>query len=68
MLEIAPDVVRFLRRWDFTARRLIGSVKWMEDNNANAEETAIFFLKTWPSNWTKWVPQDVDERVHAALR
>ncbi len=67
MLEIAPDVVRFLRRWDFTARRLIGSEKWMEDNNATVEETAIFFLKTWPSNWTKWVPNDVAQRVQAAL-
>ncbi|MFB3097342.1 MAG: glycine betaine ABC transporter substrate-binding protein [Dehalococcoidia bacterium] len=68
MLEIAPDVVRFLRKWDFTARRLIGSEKWMEDNNATVEETAIFFLKTWPSNWTKWVPNDVAQRVQAALR
>jgi glycine betaine/proline transport system substrate-binding protein len=68
MLEIAPDVVRFLRRWDFTSRRLIGSEKWMEDNNANVEETAIFFLKTYPSNWTKWVPHDVAQRVQAALR
>jgi len=68
MVEIAPDVVEFLRSWDFTARRLIGSEKWMEDNNANVEETAIFFLKTWPSNWTKWVPDDVAQRVQAALR
>jgi len=67
MLEIAPDVVEFLRKWDFTARRLIGSGKWMEDNNANVEETAIFFLKTWPSNWTKWVPDDVAQRVQAVL-
>jgi glycine betaine/proline transport system substrate-binding protein len=67
MLEIAPDVVRFLRKWDFTARRLIGSEKWMEDNNATVDETAIFFLKTWPSNWTKWVPDDVAQRVQAAL-
>ncbi len=68
MLEIAPDVVRFLRRWDFTSRRLIGSERWMKDNKANVEETAIFFLKTYPSNWTRWVPDDVAQRVKAALR
>jgi glycine betaine/proline transport system substrate-binding protein len=67
MLTIAPDLVQFLGKWDFTARRLISSEKWMGDNNATVEETAIFFLKTWPSNWTKWVPNDVAQRVQAAL-
>ncbi len=67
MLEIAPDVVEFLRRWNFTARRLILSEKWMEDNTASAEETAIFFLKTWPADWSRWVPDDVAQRIQAAL-
>ena len=53
MLTIAPDVVEFLRRWDFTARRLILSERWMDDHDAAVEETAIFFLKTWPADWTR---------------
>ena len=67
MLTIAPDLVQFLGKWDFTARRLSRSMKWMGDNNATVEETAIFFLKTWPSNWNRWVPDDVAQRVQSAL-
>lgn len=67
MLGIAPDVVEFLRRWDFTAKRLILSEKWMERNNATVEDTAVYFLKTWPSDWTRWVPEDVAKLVKAAL-
>lgn len=67
MVTIAPDVVEFLLKWDFTARRLILSQKWMGDNNANEEQTAVFFLKTWPADWVRWVPEDVAQRVQSAL-
>ena len=67
MLTFAPDLVEFLRKWDFTARRLSLSMKWMGDHDATEEETAVFFLKTWPSDWTRWVPEDVAQRVQVAL-
>ena len=67
MLNIAPDVVEFLRNWDFTARRQTVTEKWMHDNNATTDETAVFFLKTWPAVWTEWVPEDVAQRVQAAI-
>ncbi len=67
MLNIAPDVVEFLRNWDFTARRQALSEKWMTKNNATEDETAVFFLKTWPSFWTEWVPEDVAQRVQAVI-
>ena len=67
MLGIAPEVVEFLRSWDFSARRQIQAEKWMNNNNATAEETAVFFLRSWSSLWSKWVPEDVAQRVRAAM-
>jgi len=67
MLSVAPEVVEFLRRWDFTARRQTGTEKWMNDNNATTEEAAIYFLNAWSSTWTKWVPEEVAQRVLQAI-
>ncbi len=67
MLSVAPEVVEFLRRWDFTARRQTGTEKWMNDNNATTEEAAIHFLNAWSSTWTRWVPESVAQRVQAAI-
>ena len=66
MLSLAPDVVEFLRRWDFTARRQSVTEKWMNDNDATVDEAAVYFLETWPSVWTRWVPEEVAQRVQEA--
>ena len=63
MLSIAPEVVEFLSKWDFTARRQTGTEKWMSNNDATTEEAAIHFLNTWPNVWTAWVPEEVAQRV-----
>ena len=63
MLSVAPEVVEFLRKWDFTAKRQTGTEKWMNENNATVEEAAIHFLNTWPGVWTAWVPEEVAQRV-----
>ena len=38
-----------------------------DENNADAEATALNFLKTEKDTWTKWVPADVAEKVEASL-
>ena len=42
-------------------------MKWLSDHDATEEDAAIFFLKTWRSDWTRWVPEDVAQRVQGAL-
>ena len=39
----------------------------MEESGDESMETAIWFLKQYPEVWTEWVPDDVAERVQAAL-
>lgn len=40
---------------------------WMADNQATGEDGAKEFLKSYPDVWTKWVPEDVAEKVKGAL-
>ena len=67
LLEDAPDVVEFLRAWDFSADVQVQSEIWMSDNNASPDEAAIWYLKTYPDTWSAFVSSDVAEAVLEAL-
>jgi len=79
---IVPDAVKAAAGWlpkasptiaDYLSKVSLGTVDighmlmWGEDNKADAEATAINFLKSAPEIWTQWVPADVAEKVTAAL-
>ena len=67
LLEAAPDIVDFLRAWDFSAVVQVESEIWLADNNATPDEAAIWYLSNNPDVWGAYVPADVAERVLAAL-
>ena len=63
----APDVMEFFDRWDYTVASQNELVLWLDENNAATEDGAIHFLRTRRDVWSAWVPDDVAERVDAAL-
>ena len=67
LLADAPDVVEFLRAWDFAAAVQVESEIWLADNNATPDDAAIWYLSNNVDVWTAYVPADVAERVEAAL-
>jgi glycine betaine/proline transport system substrate-binding protein len=40
---------------------------WGEDNQAEGNEMAGYFIKTYEALWTSWLPEDVATKVKAAL-
>lgn len=66
MITRAPEVVEFLRKWDFKADSQVAAEGWMAENDATLDEAAIWFLKN-DDIWTNWVPEDVKGRVQEAL-
>jgi glycine betaine/proline transport system substrate-binding protein len=66
LISRAPEVVEFLRRWDFGADSQIAAEDWMSETDATVDEAAIWYLKN-NQQWTKWVPDDVAARVQKAL-
>ena len=66
LLTRAPQVVEFLRKWDFTAESQIAVESWMADNEAPLDEAAAWFLEN-DDVWTQWVPPNVAKKVDDAL-
>ncbi len=62
----APEVMEFLRQWDFAAASQVAAEGWMADNEASVDEAAIWFLKN-DDVWTGWMSSDVVTRVQEAL-
>ena len=66
MITRAPEVVEFLRKWEFKADSQVAAEGWMAENKAAVDEAAIWFLKN-DDVWTGWVPEDVKSKVQEAL-
>ena len=64
----APEVVEFLRKWDYTAAVDVAAAGYMADSGADFADTALWFLENQATAWTQWVPADVAEKVKAALK
>ena len=67
LLTDAPDIVEFLRAWDFAADVQVLSEIWMSDNNASPDEAAIWYLKNYPEVWSAYVTADAAAAVQTAL-
>ena len=63
----APDVIEFLRKWDFTAAVDVAANAYKAETDASFDEVAIWFLKNHEASWSQWVPADVAQKVKDAL-
>ena len=63
----APNIVALFRNWR-SSNEIVGeALAYMREHNATADDAALRFLRTRPEVWTRWVPQDVAERIRATL-
>ena len=67
LIERAPEVVDFLRRWYLPTDALVGISKWMDGNHKTSQEGAIYFLQTFSLVWKEFVPEAVADKVNGAL-
>ena len=63
----APTTIAFLDAYETTNAMVSVWLAYMQENDASPEEAAIAFLQANPDLWVNWVPEDVAERVAAAL-
>lgn len=64
----APDVVEMLKKYETTLDINNKFLAYMQDSKAKTEDAAQWFLKTYESLWTQWVPADVAAKVKAAMK
>ncbi len=62
-----PEIMSYLSQRGFTNSDMNKLLAWMEDEQADAEETMYYFLETHPEMWKAWLPADVAKKVEAAL-
>ncbi|HWK13277.1 MAG TPA: glycine betaine ABC transporter substrate-binding protein [Rhizobiaceae bacterium] len=65
--EEAPAVAEYLAKAGLSNAQISKLLVYGDENNADATETAMNFLRTEQELWTSWVPQDVAEKVLASL-
>ena len=65
--EDAPTVADYFGKVAMDVDQINAILAWGDENKADAEATAINFLKSEEDTWTEWVPDDVAEKVKAAM-
>ena len=67
--DLAPDVVEFLRHWDFNIDvHLRNVVRWMDANpGASVEDAALYWLNSNIDTWGGWVTGEAATGILATL-
>jgi glycine betaine/proline transport system substrate-binding protein len=63
----APDVADMFREWEMSTATLDEVLAYMQDTEGEPEDAAIWFLKNRESIWTKFVPDDIADKVRDAV-
>lgn len=62
-----PEIEQFLRNYETTLAQNNDMLAYMNRESASVDEAALYFLRTYEDVWQAWVPDDVAEKVRAAL-
>ncbi|HEX7386613.1 MAG TPA: ABC transporter substrate-binding protein [Castellaniella sp.] len=65
--EEAPKITAFLAKVKIPLKVENQAMAYMEKNEAEPKETALWFLKKHQDVWAQWLPPEVTQRVKAAL-
>lgn len=67
IVEGAPELVELLENYTSTMDETSAIMDYMIENEATAEETAVWWLQNFEDEWSDWVPEDVADSVRDAL-
>jgi glycine betaine/proline transport system substrate-binding protein len=62
-----PELSEFLNNYETTMDMTSEMLLYMQENEAEAEDAAEWFLREHEDLWVDWVPEDVADRVRASL-
>lgn len=67
LVDSAPDVVAFLKNWDFNAGNQLAVEGHIADSGAEYDEAAVWFVNN-TEEWKSWVAAGVADKVLAASK
>jgi len=65
--EDYPEVYEFLTHYETSTEITNAALGYMQENNKEADEAAIWFLFNYESLWSAWVPEAVYQKIMDAL-
>lgn len=63
-----PEIAELMSNITFTNEQMNSILAWMEDNNASAEEGAVYFLTNNSDIWSGWLSDAAREKLSALLK
>src|SRR5690606_13940280 len=63
----APQLKAFFDKLSVPSPAIDDMLGWLENQGAEPEDAAQYFLRKYPDVWRKWVPAEVAERVQSSL-
>ncbi|NGQ93353.1 glycine/betaine ABC transporter substrate-binding protein [Rhodobacter sp. HX-7-19] len=66
--EREPDIAELMSNVSFTNDQMNGILAWMEDNNASAEEGAVYFLTNNKEVWSAWLNDSARGKLAAIIK
>ncbi|SKC46270.1 ABC transporter substrate-binding protein [Maledivibacter halophilus] len=68
LVNTAPDVVEFLKNYKTSSAITAKALSYMKENNVDEKAAAKWFIKEHEKIWTKWVSEEVAEKVKSAVK
>ena len=68
LAEQKPDVAELMSKVSFDVELMSGLLAWQEENNASAEETAVYFLTNQSGTWSQWVNDAAREKLSTLIK
>ena len=68
MIKAAPDYVEFLKKYKTSSALTSEALAYMQDNKANYQDTAKWFMKTHDELLNEWLTSDKADIVRNALK
>lgn len=65
--EREPEVTEMLSKMTFQTSTMSGILAWMDENNASAEEAAVYYLSNNTSEWSSWLNDSARANLAAVL-
>lgn len=65
--EREPEVTEMLSKMTFQTSTMSSLLAWMDENNASAEEAAVYYLSNNTSEWSSWLNDSARKNLAAVL-
>ena len=65
--ESNPAVFELMQNMTFKTSNMSSVLAWKDENNASAEEAAVYYLTTFQDQWTEWLNDSAREKLVSIL-